>query len=101
MADIPNFPYAQYYSLKNSHFSKASFIASLRDDDYKLQLKHQNLLQSSLTEYEAIKNTLTPSKRKNYKHYHKLLNQLIFESTKTAKRLNKTLKDYLSIYSLG
>ena len=79
MADIPNYPYAQHHSLKNSHFSKASFITSLRDDYYKLQIKHQNLLQSSLTEHEAIKNTLIPSERKNYKHYHKPLNQPIRE----------------------
>jgi len=55
MADMPNYPYAQHHSLKNSHFPKASFIASLRDDYYKLQINHQNLLQTSLTEYKAIK----------------------------------------------
>jgi len=101
MEDIPNFPYAQHHSLNNYHFFEASFIASLRYDYYKLQIKHQNLLQSSLTEYDVIKNNLTPPERKDYKHYHKLLKQLIHENTKTAKELNETLKDYLSIYSLG
>ena len=79
MADIPNYPYVQYHSLKNSHFLKVSFIASLKDDYYKLKIKHQNLLQLSLSEYEAIKYTLTSSKHRVYKRYHKLLNQLICE----------------------
>ena len=101
MADIPNHPYANHHSLKNSHFPKASFIASLKDDNYKLRIKYQNLLQLSLSEYEVIKDTLSPSKHRTYKRYHKLLNQLIRENTKTAKELDKTFKDYLSLYSFG
>lgn len=92
MADIPNHPYMQHHSLKNSHFPKASFIASLRDDYYKLRIKHQNLLQFSLSEYEAMKNTLTLSEQKAYKRYHNLLNQLIRENTETTRELDETLK---------
>ena len=78
---------------KKTHFPKTSFIASLRDY-YKLRIKHQNLLQLSLSEYEAIKDTLTPSEHRVYKRYHKLLNQLICENTKTTRELDETLKDY-------
>ena len=101
MADIPNYPYAQHHSLKNFHFPKTSFIASLRDDYYKLRIKYQNLFQLSLSEYKAIKDTLTHSEHRTYKRYHKLLNQLICEKTKTAKELDETLKNYLSLYSFG
>ena len=91
----------QFHSLKNSHFPKVSFIVSLKDDYYKLRIKHQNLLQLSLSEYEVIKDTLTPYEYRAYKRYHKLLNQLICENTKTAKELDETLKDYLSLYGFG
>ena len=101
MANISNHSYAQHHSLKNSHFFKASFIVSLIDDYYKLRIKHHNLLQLFLSEYEVIKNTLTPSERKAYKHYHNLLNQLICENTKTAKELDETLKDCLSLCNFG
>ena len=101
MADIPNHLYAQHHSLTNSYFRKASFIASLSDDYYQLRIKHQNLFQESLSEYEVVKDTLTSSEYRAYKRYCKLLNQLIYKNTKTAKELDETLKDYLSLYSFG
>ena len=96
---LPNHPYFHKHSPRNSHFPKVSFIASLRDDYYNLSIKHQNLLRLSLLEYNAIKNTLNLFDRKSYKQYHNLLNHLIHENTLTAKELNETLKDYLSLYS--
>ena len=97
----PNHPYLHNHSSRNSHFPKASFIASLRDDYHKFSIEHQNSLRSSLTEYKTIKNTLNLSDRKSYKQHHKLLNHLIRENTQMAKELDETLKDHLAPYSLG
>jgi len=102
MAELPpNHPYFHNHAPRNSHFSKASFIASLRDDYYKLSIKHQNLLCSSLAEYKAIKNTLNLFDRKSYKQHHNILNHLILESIQMAKELDESLKDHLSPYSFG
>ena len=101
MAELPrNPPYFHSHSPRNSHFSKASFIATLRDVYYKLSLEHQALLLSSLAEYKAIKNTLDISYRKSYKQYHKLLNHLIRQNTQMANELDNSLKDHLTPYSL-
>jgi len=97
----PNHPYFHSHSPRNSHFPKASFIATLRDDYYKVSLEHQALLCSSLAEYKAIKNILNISNRKSYKQYNKLLNHLIRENIQTTNELDESLKDHLAPYSFG
>ena len=102
MAELPsNHPYFHNHSFRNSHFTIASSITSLGNDCHKLSTKHQALLRFSLTEYEAIKNTLDISDRKFYEQYHKLLNHLIYKNTQMVKELDEYLKDHLAIYSLA
>ena len=60
----PKHPYFHNHYPRTSHFVIGSSITALRNDYHKLSTEHQALLQSSLAEYEAIKNTLDISDRK-------------------------------------